>query len=182
MIEVYDNIFDYNYSNYVWDFVKNSRYSLGWLNDDVPEHASYVMLHSLFNPEEVNRLGIIEALRGSDASSNISDKKEMKTVVNLAIPGQTFFEHTHHNNWKIDGVRQAPSVCLYYPNREWRRQWGGETIFYDSTNQDIERAVEYRPNRLVFFTGEHSHSVRPPTSHAPFFRFTISMFFTDALL
>ena len=88
-------------------------------------------------------------------------------VVNLSCPGQTHIEHTHNN---ID-------VILYYVNPVWKRSWSGETLFYSENGAELERAVEYIPNRLIFFNGEHPHTIRPASFEATFYRFTISLFF-----
>ena len=183
MIKVYDNIFSYDYSCFVWNFVKGSLYKIGWLDDSIPEHSEYLCLHSVYNEEDQNRLEIRKRLDDSEVGSLIKDKMFVKMVVNLSIPGQTHFEHTHTDDF-VGGAgrnieRSDNVVCLYYPALEWKRQWGGETMFYTADNLELEKAVEYRSNRLVFFTGDHSHSVRPSTLHAPFYRFTISMFFTE---
>jgi len=177
MIEVFDNVFDHNYASCVWNFIKSSKYQLGWEDDEIPEHAGYKCLHSLYSDQDVIRLGILDKLNASSVGHRLKDKKLSRTVVNLAIPGQTFFTHTHFKDWASD-LYKSPFVCLYYANLEWKREWGGETMFYTEDNKDLERAVEYKTNRLVYFTGDHPHSVRPATYHAPFYRFTISMFFT----
>jgi Rps23 Pro-64 3,4-dihydroxylase Tpa1-like proline 4-hydroxylase len=182
LITVYDNAFPYNYSCFVWNFVKTSLYKVGWRDDTIPEHSEYLCLHSEYSQADQEILQIREKLDASPAGEKIHNKTLAKMIVNLSIPGQTHFEHTHN----VDGaVLSAPDperyydVCLYYPALEWKREWGGETMFYSADNLELERAVEYRPNRLVHFTGEHSHSVRPATLHAPFYRFTISMFFSS---
>ena len=145
-------------------------YKVGWLDSSVPEHAEYLCFHSEYFEADQKNLGIREKL-DDVVGEKIHGKKIHSMVVNCSIPGQTHFEHTH--NW----AGKLHDVCLYYPALEWKREWGGETMFYSADNLELERAVEYRPNRLVHFTGEHSHSVRPATLHAPFYRFTISTFF-----
>lgn len=167
MIKVYDNIFKNVYCSYAWDFVKDSYYKLGWEDDNIFEHRVYSCLHSHYSKDDQDKLGILERLNESEVGSLIKGKNIIKMVANLSVPGQTHFGHVHYDN----------SVCLYYPALEWRREWGGETMFYTSDNLELERSIEYKPNRLVYFTGEHPHSVRPATYHAPFYRFTVSMLF-----
>lgn len=176
-IEIFDDVFDYNYSSVVWGFVKRSAFSLGWLDDEIQEHSSYVCMHSNYSDSDINNLGIVPKLLETPIAKYMDGSNPVKTVVNLSSSGQTFFEHTHPSEWSGSVINRSPKVLLYYPNLEWKREWGGETMFYTMDNKEIEMAVEYRPNRLVVFDGEHPHSVRPPTSHAPFFRFTLSMFF-----
>jgi Rps23 Pro-64 3,4-dihydroxylase Tpa1-like proline 4-hydroxylase len=178
MIEVCDDVFNYSYACYVWNFVKSSKYQLGWEDDDILEHSGYKCLYSMYSDSDITRLGILDNLNSSLIGHHLKDKKLSRVIVNLAIPGQTFFTHTHYKDWYSD-LYKSPVICLYYANLEWKREWGGETMFYTPDNLELEKAIEYRSNRLVCFTGEHPHSIRPATNHAPFYRFTISMFFYE---
>ena len=176
-IEVYDDVFDSNYTKIVWGFVRRSLFQLGWEDDEIPEHSTYINMHSSYDDEDVNRLGIVSKLLETPVSKHMDGSNPNKVIVNLSSPGQTFFDHTHHTNWSGSMIESGPKVLLYYPNLEWRREWGGETIFYTKDSKEIERAVEYRSNRLVVFDGEQPHRVGAPTAHAPYFRFSLSMFF-----
>ena len=177
-IEIFDDVFDRNYANSIWHFIQNSAFSLGWGDDEIPEHSSYINMHCTFSDVDIDNLGIKPKLLETPIAKHM-DGKLVKVVINIASPGQTFFDHTHIGDWSASMINRSPKVLLYYPNLEWRREWGGETMFYTMNNKEIERAVEYKPNRLVVFDGERPHSVRPPTAHSPFLRFTLSMFFTQ---
>ena len=176
-IEIFDDVFDYNYSCIIWGFVKRSAFSIGWLDDEIPEHSSYVCMHSYYNDNDINNLGIIPKLLETPVSKYMDGSNPLNAVVNISSPGQTFFEHTHPSEWDGSVNNKSPKAFIYYPNLEWRREWGGETMYYTMDNKELERAIEYRPNRLVVVDGEYPHAVRPPTAHAPFFRFTLAMFF-----
>ena len=183
MIKIYDDVFGQKYRDYIWGFIKKSFYTLGWEDDEIFEHSGYKCIHSHYNDNDINRIGIESELRKSDVSEQIKNKHIVKMVINLSMPGQTFFDHTHYNDWtnsdKTWHTSSPPLICLYYASLEWRREWGGETMFYSEDCSELERAIEYKPNRVVCFSGEHPHSVRPATLHAPFYRFTASMFFSD---
>jgi len=167
-IEVYDDVFDNHYTKTVWGFVRNSFFQLACEDNGIPEHSLYINIHSSYSEDDVDNLGIIPKLLETPVAKYLDGTNPIKTLVNLSSPGQTFFDHTHNDDWK---------VLLYYPNLEWRREWGGETIFYTMDNKEIERAVEYRPHRLIVFDGGHPHRVGTPTAHSPYFRFSLSMFF-----
>ena len=176
-IEVFDDVFDINYANHIWGFVYNSRFLIGWEDDSIPEHSPFNHMHSNYNDDDINNLGIISKLLKTPAAKYMDGKQLVKSVVNISSPGQTYFDHTHPDDWSGSTIPQSPKVFLYYANLEWKREWGGETMFYTKDNKEIERAVEYRPNRLIVFDGEHSHRVGTPTAHSPYFRFSLSMFF-----
>ena len=161
-------MFDNAYARSVWRYIKDSHYVLGWADDEILEHSQYVCLHSRYSAADIEYVGLLKKVLESPAGKHVKGMCLEKTIVNLAVPGQTFFEHTHSN---------APHVCLYYANLEWKREWGGETLFYTDDNKKLEKAIEYKPNRLVLFNGDKPHSIRPATYQAPFYRFSISMFF-----
>lgn len=60
-----------------------------------------------------------------------------------------------------DDVRDETYTLLYYPMFEWRREWEGETVFYDGG--EIARAYLPAPNRALFFDSRIEHAGRPPS-------------------
>lgn len=65
----------------------------------------------------------------------------------------------------IDNIDPKNRTVMFYTNDEWYRDWGGETIFYDF-NDNIIKAVQPRPGRVVSFDGRIPHSARPPVTSA----------------
>ena len=170
MIKIYDNVFSLNYAAKVWAYVLDSSYLLGWTDSQALEHTHNVCLHSKYTIKDITNLGILEELKNHDVGGLVhlnNMKQNNGCIVNLSCPGQTHVEHTHHDT----------DVILYYVNPVWNRSWSGETLFYSDDGVELERAVEYIPNRLVFFNGEHPHTIRPASFEATFYRFTISLFF-----
>ena len=147
--------------------VRKSNFQLGWVDSDAPEHSHNVCLHSMYSDSDIDNFGILRQLKNHDVKKLINFDNLIKCVVNLSCPGQTHIEHTHHNE----------DVVVYYVNTTWNRTWAGETLFYSADGVELETAVEYVPNRLVFFNGEHPHTIRPPSFEASFYRFTVSLFF-----
>jgi len=167
MIAVYDDVFDHVYCTYAWRMVKESVYRLGWLDVESLGGNQYVNLYSGYSPEDVSKLGILEKLKDTAIQEHIKGKEFSKCIVNLTVAGQTYFHHVH----------EEEDAVLFYVNLEWKREWGGETLFYSKDAKNLEKAVEYIPNRVVFFEGHHPHAIRPASFHAQFFRFTVSLFF-----
>jgi hypothetical protein len=167
MIKIYDNAFSKNYLNHSFTFVTNSTFKLGWYDSVALEHSHNACLFSPFSDSDIDNFGILKQLKNHDVGKLVNFDNLTKCVVNLSLPGQTHIEHTHDN---ID-------VIVYYVNLVWNREWAGETLFYSDNGVELETAVEYIPNRLVFFNGEHPHTIRPPSFEASFYRFTASLFF-----
>jgi hypothetical protein len=167
MIRVDDNVFSKAYTGFLWAFVKASLFQLGWKDSGSIEHSSLLCMHSQYSPDDLKDARLLEELSKTDIGKLVNTDKLTKCIVNLVTPGQTYIEHTHLDE----------DVLLIYCNEIWRREWGGETLFYSKDNVDLERAVEYIPNRVVFFSGEHPHTIRPPSFSASNYRFTVTLFF-----
>jgi len=69
-------------------------------------------------------------------------------------------------------------TCLYYPHAEWHHDWGGETLFFNQTRDDIIDCVYPKPNRMVIFDGTIPHVARGVSRLCPVLRVTL-MFKTD---
>lgn len=65
----------------------------------------------------------------------------------------------------IDNIDPKNRTVMFYTNNEWYRDWGGETIFYD-LDDNIIKAVQPKPGRVVSFDGRIPHSARPPVTSA----------------
>ncbi|MGH1344083.1 MAG: 2OG-Fe(II) oxygenase [Nannocystales bacterium] len=73
---------------------------------------------------------------------------------------------------------QAPQAVsfLYYGNVAWRRDWGGETLFYDSAGEVVAGVIP-KPGRLAMFHSNIAHRGGAPHPDAPTLRYTIASFF-----
>jgi SM-20-related protein len=65
-------------------------------------------------------------------------------------------------------------TALWYLCEEWDLEWGGETMFFDSTG-DAQVAVAPRPGRLLLFDGAIRHAGRPPNRNCPIGRYTFAI-------
>jgi len=67
-------------------------------------------------------------------------------------------------------------TALYYLNPEWRKNWGGETIFFDDAG-DAVYAIACKPGRLVLFEGAIEHRVGIPLRSCHDQRLTLAIRF-----
>jgi SM-20-related protein len=86
---------------------------------------------------------------------------------NHASFGDMLFTHTDCEPDAMD------LTALWYIAPEWDVEWGGETLFYNST-KDAEFAVTPRPGRLVIFDGSITHVGRPPNRICYMPRYTLA--------
>lgn len=79
-----------------------------------------------------------------------------RAYTNYAAYGDMLFTHT-------DCHPDARGLtALWFLAMDWEPEWGGETLFFDSTG-DAMFCASPKPGRLVLFDGAIPHVGRPPT-------------------
>jgi len=167
-ITVLNNVFEFIYQESLYNLCSNSSFKLGWSDGGDIETSNRVFFHSFIPEEAVLKLNIDNKIRETSLGKKLQNYTLHQGVINCSRPGESYWEHTHE-----DMV-----VVLYYPNLRWRREWGGETIFYDDNRENLIFASEYKSNRMVLFDGKIPHSVRAPSYISDQYRFTMSFFYT----
>ena len=107
----------------------------------------------------------------------------LRQTVERLFPAERFSDHRAYVNCSVYGdgyythrdcAAHEPHVtALYYANLEWQPDWGGETIYYDDT-EDAEIVVMPRPGRLVIARGAILHRGNVPTRVCYEERFTLA--------
>ena len=93
-----------------------------------------------------------------------------RSYVNVAHYGDALFSH-------VDCLPGAGEItALWYVCEQWDHEWGGETVFFDSSN-DARALVTPRPGRLVLFDGDLLHVGRPPNRNCYRPRYTLAIKF-----
>ena len=62
---------------------------------------------------------------------------------------------------------------LYYAHSRWDKNWAGETVFYDKSEEEIMASVYPRPGRVVSFHGATPHCARAPSRECAALRLTV---------
>ena len=167
IIQVYDDLFDFNSRTDIYDYVRNSFFKIGWADTDILDTVKHEFIHSAYSKEDVDKLGFFEKLKKTPIMNHIEDLEHKHTIVNLSTPSDSNFIHFH----------QEKLVVLYYVNLNWGNGWHGETLFYDEWGRDIIFASSYTPGRIIVFDASIPHTIRPQSIIGPKFRFTLSSFF-----
>jgi hypothetical protein len=164
-IEVIDNSFSLAHRFDINEAVKKSVFRIGWAdNTDNAEHNIF----SQWSPDDLNRIKFFKDFAGDHPlADKMNPDKFLRCIVNNETTSNVHWTHTHINE----------NVLLYYVNMEWKDEWGGETLFFDRSNRDIVFGSRFTPGRMIWFDGEHPHTIKQPSRVAPKFRFTISIFF-----
>ena len=167
-LNVFDNKIPHVVRYDIWKYCINSTYKLGWQDsEDVGKYE--LNLHSSWTQKELEESKIFpyveDCIKNTDWFTN---RNINKIIVNLVRSDDVHFIHGHNDC----------QVVLYYVNLDWQDGWYGETIFYDKNNiNDIKFTSSYVPGRIILFDGTTPHAIRPQSSMAPKFRFSVSVFF-----
>ena len=166
-IRVYDNVLDLQVRNEIYTFARKSAFTIGWEDNGAIEPSQHKFLHATYSSEDITRLGIMFYLAKTPVFRELDGLNLSRAIMNLSTPSDVLQTHTH----------SAAKVLLYYVNLDWKNSWYGETLFFDESLGKIEFASPYTPGRIIVFDGSIPHTIRPQSHEAPFYRFTLSLFF-----
>jgi len=172
-IEVYDNIVPFAERDAFYVFAQKSLYQIGWPDRDEYDKLAFPCLHSHYSVEDLTKMKILpfveKIFQKSKFKKYFRPNSIRKIVMNLSKPGDIYYNHIHLN-WL--GV-------LYYVNLDWKREWCGETLFWDKNEKDIIFTSPYTPGRFIIFDGHNTpHTLRPQSYIGPAYRFTLTIFFS----
>ena len=105
-----------------------------------------------------------------DYLSNYLPPKIETAYINMGI-------HSENPDVHVDSSRKGDKTLLYYMNREWKHEWGGETILLGDDAQEIEFCTPYKPGRIIIFDSTIPHAARQQSFAAPLYRFTLAIKF-----
>lgn len=165
MIKVYDNLVPPSYREEIYSYIQNSLFRIGNQDGSALETTPHQYMYSEYSEQDLINSKFIEAVQGTEVGELFSTHKFARSLINLSVPSDSNFLHTHHNC----------IVVLYYANVNWHADWAGETVFYNNHKTELTEAVNVKPGRVVVFDGSLHHSVRPQAPIAPHYRFTLAV-------
>lgn len=165
IISVYDGLFDFHNRQHFYMFAQSSLFRIGWADGAIVENQANRFIHSIYSCEDIDRLGIIDAILKSEAARELDGYKIDRAVLNLSTAADTNYVHTHGED----------KILLYYVNLEWHDGWHGETMFFNDNLRDVAFAGIYTPGRLIAFDPKIPHSIRPQSHIATQYRFTLAI-------
>jgi SM-20-related protein len=91
-----------------------------------------------------------------------------RCYTNFASYGDVLLTHVD----SLPGAREL--TALWFLCDRWDTEWGGETLFFDSSG-DAQIAVSPKPARLLLFDGAIRHAGRPPNRNCLVSRYTFAI-------
>lgn len=137
----------------------HSNKSLGYA------HWNYDIVKS--TSKNINPIGIpsdYNLLWGIVAPLVPIDAYPIRLYANLHTFGLEGYPHS-------DSPRNNETTIITYLNREWKREWGGETAFYEG--QEIVKSVMPKFGRVVCFPSRMTHCARAVSRICPEARVTL---------
>ena len=136
------------------------------------QHIVDRRLVSYIDSRALATMGFFAEEKSSIIKKYVSDDFEIfNSYVNLGIRGDQHETHADYY-WKDGG-----KTLLLYVNKEWNRNWGGETVFFDDAGEEIEYITPYIPGRIIIFDSDIPHLAKEQSSLGPSYRFTLAIKF-----
>ena len=174
-IIILDDCFNYNEINLIYMMCIKRSYYLGNQSRQDVQNNPHDRLVSELSDDDIVLSGLLDKKRRNifspflDMSSNIQS-----AYVNLGVKSDIYNIHMDYMGRKQHHV---PKTFLYYANMEWKPNWGGSTLLYNSSGEEIVKAIEFKPGRVAIFDSRIPHMATPATSAGPAYRFTIAFKF-----
>ena len=171
ILQVYDDLFTYDERLHFIKVITQSYYSVNGSDaifnlktDNVPQ------IFSSYSEQDLDYIGILKTkgFKFLDNDHGLLTKQIKQVRVNLSPPSERNLVHTD----------QSGLTFLYYPNLDWRIEWGGHTVFFNETLEEVEYTCLYKPGRVVVFDGTIPHMIMTPTMMCPIHRYSFAIQFS----
>ena len=166
-LDIFDGAVDFSERERAYSVIRNSTYLIGNEDADAIETSQHKYLCAYYNDADLANVGIIDAIRETPVWGLVGHLPLVRVHVNLSTQTDCHWAHDHRGQIGL----------IYYVNKHWKHDWAGETMFFSDDLSEVAFASVYKPGRIIVFDGEIPHSVRPQSSSAPSYRFTLSLFF-----
>lgn len=164
-----DHFLPPNIADALHGYVRGLSFTYGWRSNQAIGFAHWN--HDIAQAGPSNGLDVSHRISGAvlDAWNFIKEAYLpghvlLRCYANTHTYGVEGYPHT-------DSLREHDATVVVYMNRNWKREWGGETLIYDG--QRIEHAELPAFNRGLIFKGNQLHCARGVTRICPDQRLTL---------
>jgi Rps23 Pro-64 3,4-dihydroxylase Tpa1-like proline 4-hydroxylase len=176
-IEIFDNVLPFSEIDEINNFLTDGFYRYQIYDNEEDNH---------FQPPKLSNVFVLNGKVTQPRWDSLAKQfNYYLTLINYQIPKDYIQSvtmqvnvsnpFTFDNFHKDVGGNLKGYTILYYANKKWDVNYGGETLFYDDNNLEIIAAVKPKPGRFVVFDSTIYHSARPPQSRCPYNRYTIAI-------
>lgn len=169
-IAVIDGLFNFSELAAIHTGIVGLPYKISNSNATEVQSITDRRLVSYIDQNVLDKMGFNDSARSKILRSHIpEDFRWFNSYVNLGIRGDQHQAHCDYY-WRDGG-----KTLLLYANKEWHRDWCGETFFYDDAAQEVEHVCAFVPGRVVIFDSDIPHLAREQSSLGPSYRFTLAI-------
>lgn len=179
-IAVHDNVLSPDEQQATLNFLRGPGWGYGAFSDPAPDASRYWYKHFAgyvqtgqenLDPDQIDRelernAPLAARMWGRLRSTVLRGHRLTRCYANGYPFGSEGGLHMDSN------IRDHCTV-IYYPHLAWHPNYGGETVFFNATGDEIIASVYPRPNRLVVFAGTIPHVARPISRKCPELRITL---------
>lgn len=158
-----NNFFPADLAEQIYGIVSNLRWAYGWKSNRSIGYAHWN--YDFAGGGVHNGLDVSNRINGPmlDAwnyikTTYLPDHVLIRCYANAHTYGVEGYPHT-------DSKRDQDTTVVVYMNKDWKREWGGETLIYDGDT--IETASVPAFNRALLFKGNQWHCARSVTRICP---------------
>lgn len=133
---------DYDYGHWNKMVLKGSKHYIidNTILPFIKKHPEVEMMWNLIQPK-------------------IGRRKLLRVYVNGYTYGTDAYLH-RDDTWIAEKYNALSETIIVYLNDDWNPDWAGETVIMDN-NDDIEKSVLPKRNRVLIFDGNKLHAARP---------------------
>lgn len=170
-IIIIDNLYTYSEVAGIYKYITESPFKIGNTDSDDVQDIADKRLACPTDCNALHTMKLFDEKKLKVIGKYISEEKLKicRVHINLGIRGDNYKAHSDYY-WDSD----AKSL-LYYANKEWDKNWGGETVFFDDSGEEIEYVMPFIPGRLIIFNSDIPHMAKEQSSLGPQYRFTIAV-------
>ena len=171
-IAVIDDCFNFSELAGIYTGVSALSFKISNSNAAEVQQIADRRLVSYLDTSALATMGFFQEARSNILRKYISDDFEIfNSYVNLGIRGDQHEAHSDYY-WKDGG-----KTLLLYVNKEWNRNWGGETVFFDDQGVEIEYVTPFIPGRIIILDSDIPHAAKEQSALGPSYRFTLAIKF-----
>lgn len=157
-VDVYDDLFDEEFIQQMDSYVRTLPFNQTEVDKDLTHLSQGKSSDFDFNHPLIEIM--VEKF-----NQYLTNSELQRVYCNKILNSDSPQSHT-------DSKYEVDMTALYYVNKDYNFEWGGETLFYK--NEDVFCAVTPIPGRVAIFPGNILHSARPFLMHITEPRYTVA--------
>ena len=174
-IQQIDNCFPDNLAGQLNLLVSNADWKYGWRSNNNMGYGHW--------NKDFTRAGTSNGLDVEHKVKHLELQQAWDHLKNNHFPNATLLRcYANSHTFGVEGYPHTDSLrlCDYtavvYLNKNWRREWGGETIIYNDNT--ITHAEIPKFNKTLIFPGSQWHVAKAPSRICPDLRITLMFKFS----